>query len=237
MAGLLRFLLQAHVVVVLLTLAGLAGACSGEDAPLGQGGSDKPRVLIVHSYDNNFRWSAEQNEGILEGLKRGGYAEEDFELRVFYMDARVNFVSHEQIELRAEIAFKTINEFKPQIVFLTDDIAVEDVAVPYLREHPDTDVSFVFSGVNGDPSRYPMVESLETPGVRLTGTLERIPFREGLDAGRRVFAPASHAVIFADDSSSSRIVMENFRRSLSNDGVTYPLQVVDFIQISTFEEW
>jgi ABC-type uncharacterized transport system substrate-binding protein len=221
----------------LALVAAFASACDDSPAPLGQGGDDKPRVLIVHSYDNGFRWSAKQNEGILEGLKRGGFDEDGYDLRVFYMDARVNFVTNEQIELRADIALKTIEEFMPQLVFLTDDTAVEEVAVPYLRAHPGTDISFVFSGVNGDPARWGLVKSLEAPGVKLTGTLERIPFDEGLAAGRRAFPASTHAVIFADDSPSSRTVMESFRRTLSDNTVQYPLQVVDFIQIETFEEW
>jgi ABC-type uncharacterized transport system substrate-binding protein len=220
----------------LALIAVFAAACDGDSTPLSQGGSDKPRVLIVHSYDNGFRWSAEQNDGIIEGLKRGGFDEDDYDLRVFYMDARVNFTTNELIALRADIAFKTIDEFMPQVVFLTDDTAVEEVAVPYIEEHPDTDIAFVFSNFNGDPLHLP-IESVEAPGVNLTGTLERIPFTDGLDAARRVFPSASHAVIFADESPSSRTVMEAFRRSQTNDGAEYPLQVVDFIQIDTFEEW
>ena len=211
-------------------------ACDGESTQLGQGGTDKPRVLIVHSYDNGFRWSAKQNEGIIEGLKRGGHDEDEYELRVVYMDVRINFTTAEQIQARAEIALRTIEEFMPQLVFLTDDTAVEEVAVPYIEDHPDSGISFVFSGFNGDPSQLP-VTTLERPGIKLTGTLERIPFTEGLEASRRVFLPATHAVIFADDSPSSGTVVESFRRSLSDDGAEYPLEVVDFIQISTFEEW
>jgi ABC-type uncharacterized transport system substrate-binding protein len=225
-----------RIPLALVGLAILLFGCSADDSPLGQGGADKPRVLIIHSYDNLFRWSAQQNDGILEGLKRSGYSSDDYELRVFYMDTRVNFITDEQIAVRTEIATRTIDEFKPQLVFLTDDTAVEEVAVPYLQDHPDTPVSFVFSGLNGDPLEYPMVKSLDAPGARLTGTLERIPFNEALDAGKRVFAPASRIVIFADDSPSSRIVMDDFRRSIFS-GTSYPLEVVDFVQISTFEEW
>ncbi|MGE0058612.1 MAG: ABC transporter substrate-binding protein [Dehalococcoidia bacterium] len=237
MASLLNRLARlSRVLFVVAGLAILLYGCSADDSPLGQGGADKPRVLIIHSYDNLFRWSAQQNDGIIEGLKRSGYTEDDYELRVFYMDARVNFLTDEQIALRTSIARRTIDEFKPQVVFLTDDIAVEEVAVPYLEEHPDSEVSFVFSGVNGDPLKYPVVKSLEAPGAKITGTLERIPFTEGLDAGRRVFSPATRTVIFADDSTSSRTVMDSFRRA-AFAGTTYPLDVVDFIQISTFEEW
>lgn len=237
MAGLFISLARrSHLLVAVVGLAILLFGCSADDSPLGQGGADKPRVLIVHSYDNLFRWSAQQNDGIIEGLKRSGYTDDDYELRVFYMDTRVNFLTDEQIALRTEIARRTIDEFKPQLVFLTDDTAVEEVAVPYLEEHPDSQVSFVFSGVNGDPSKYPVVKSLEAPGAKITGTLERIPFSEGLDAGRRVFSPVTRAVIFADDSISSGIVKDDFRRA-TFAGETFPLDVVDFVQVRTFEEW
>jgi ABC-type uncharacterized transport system substrate-binding protein len=231
-----RHFQRIRILLALVGLALLIFGCSADESPLGQGGADKPRVLIIHSYDNLFRWSAEQNDGIIEGLKRSGYPPDDYELRVFYMDTRVNFITDDQIAVRTGIATRTIDEFKPQLVFVTDDVALDEVAVPYLEEHPDSPVSFVFSGVNGDPLKHSIIKSLDAPGAKITGTVERIPFNEALDAGRRVFTPASHVVIFADDSPSSRTVLDNFRRAAFG-GATYPLEVVDFIQITTFEEW
>lgn len=220
-----------------LLLVAAALACS-EDGTSGDGTTlEKPRVLIVHSYDNGFRWTARQNEGIIAGLKAGGYDEEAYDLRVFYMDTRVNFVTQERIDLRADIAFQTIAEFKPVLVFLTDDAAVDHVALPYLRANPGSPVTFIFAGVNGDPSRYAPVLSMETPGAQLTGTVERIPFAEGMDAARRVFGRVSRVVIFADDSSSSKAALDRFRQALTAGDATFALQVVDLIQIGTFEDW
>lgn len=83
------------LLALLLVAVGFGVACGRDSASPGQGGEEKPRVLIVHSYDNGFRWTADQNDGIIEGLRRSGYSEDDIELRAFYMDTRVNFVTEE----------------------------------------------------------------------------------------------------------------------------------------------
>ena len=53
------------------------------------------------------------------------------------------------------------------------------MAVRYLREHPDSTISFVFSGVNGNPESYPPVQSLSAPGARITGKAASLLQREG----------------------------------------------------------
>lgn len=237
MVGFTKYWLTKGLLVPLLVFVLLGLGCGDDDPETGPNASAKPRVLIVHSYDNGFRWSADQDEGIRKGLADGGYEEDEIDLRVIYMDTRVNFITEEQIALRAGIARRTIDEFDPELVILTDDTAVEEVAVPFLLEHPDSTISFVFSGVNGQPERYQPVRDLAAPGARLTGTVERIPFLEGFTEAERVFGMLETIVVFADDAPASRIVVDNFRSSLLSGGVTYPTRVVDVIQISTFEEW
>ncbi len=226
--------LMALLSVLLLALA--MGACSNSSSA-GSSADAKPRVVIIHSYDGDFRWTAEQNQGILDGLARAGYKEGDqYDLRVFYMDTRLNFKTPEEIQVRADIATRTIDEFKPSLVFVTDDAAVNYVALPYLEAHPDTDISFVFSGVNGDPSTYPMVQSLEHPGAPITGTLERIPFQLAFEAAAKLFAGSKKVVLLADDSPSSKDVVDSFNQEVQA-GESMALQPVDFLQITTFEQW
>jgi ABC-type uncharacterized transport system substrate-binding protein len=224
--------------ILLIALVAASG-CSDDSppAPAETPANAKPRVFIVHSYDNGYRWTAKQQEGILQGLEEGGFKEDDYELRVFYMDTRVNFVTAEQIALRTEIARRTIDEFEPELVFLTDDLAVEEVALPYLEEHPDTQISFVFSGVNGDPAKYAPIKGTGFPSAPITGTIERIPFFQALDAVGRVFNPINRVVLLGDDSPSSRAVVESFRKAVQEQGGANSAQVTDFVLIDNFEEW
>jgi ABC-type uncharacterized transport system substrate-binding protein len=240
MAFRLRLPGRLFAAAILLFASVAASGCSDDSPPAPEEtpADAKPRVFIVHSYDNGYRWTAKQQEGILQGLEEGGFEEGDYELRVFYMDTRVNFVTAEQIALRTDIARRTIDEFEPQLVFLTDDLAVEEVALPYLEDHPDTRISFVFSGVNGDPSRYAPVRGTGIPSAPITGTVERIPFFQALDAVERVFSPVSRVVLLGDDSPSSRAVVDSFRKAVQEQqGGANAAHVTDFVLIDNFEEW
>ncbi len=192
---------------------------------------------MVHSYDEGFRWTAEQGKGIVEGLRQAGMHEgREYELRVFVMDTRVKYTTPEQVTERAGEALAMIEEFEPRLVFVTDDVALRTVAVPYAEGHPDADVAFVFSGINIDPTVYPPVRSLQAPGGMLTGLLERIPVAEAMTAAKRVFPAAARAALLADGSSSSAAAIQDFNSKYPS-GLHAPLDVTGFTQVKTFAEW
>jgi ABC-type uncharacterized transport system substrate-binding protein len=218
---------------VLSSLALLVAACGGSS---GGDTTTRQRVLVIHSYDNEFRWTAEQGRGIVEGLRRAGLDEgEDYQLRVFFMETRVTYTTPDQIEERASRALDIISEFDPDIVFVTDDVALKDVAVAFTQFAPQRELPFIFSGINADPTVYPPVRSLAAPGGLITGTLERIPFDDTFATVERVIPSAQRIAIYADDSASSTAVLEEYRRT--HTGVATALDVVALQQISTFAEW
>ena len=196
------------------------------------------RVLIVHSYSNAFPWTARLNEGIIEGLRRMGYTDgQDYELQTFFMDTRVNYTSSEQVQERALEALRMMEGYSPHILFVTDDNALKEVAVSYAVQHPDTPVATVFSGVNVDPSVYSPIESLDRPGGPITGALERIPYAEAFQLGKRLFPDASNIVILADASGSSAFVANTFQQDYPGSAGGSPLEVLDFILLKTFDDW
>lgn len=221
-------------LTVLVLLAAALAACSGSSPA-----SDDPmrRVLIIHSYDDDFRWTHELNRGIIEGLERGGYREgRDYELRVFFMDTRVRYARVEQIEERVSAAFAEIDGFRPDIVFVTDDLALERVAATYAEKGSISGLPFVFAGINGDPRAYGGVRTLEAPGGTLTGALERIPFVAGFEAMKRVFPDASRVMLFADPSPSSASVVRDFDAENIASRAT-ALKALGMVQVETFADW
>ena len=75
------------------------------------------------------------------------------------------------------------------------------------------------------------------PGGPITGALERIPYYEAFSLGKRIFPDASKIVILADSSPSSTFVVDAFRERYLDKIVDSPLQVIDYIQVETFQEW
>jgi putative ABC transport system substrate-binding protein len=153
------------------------------------------------------------------------------------MDTRLTYTSPEQIKQRAAEALGMIEDLGPDIIFVTDDNALRDVAVAYNEEHPEAAIPTVFSGINVDPSIYTPIQSLGRPREPITGALERVPYFAIFELGKRLFPAASRVVILGDNSGSSQSVANAFQQDYADSTVNAPLEVLDFVLLATFEEW
>jgi len=196
------------------------------------------KVLIVHSYDEDWSWDINTEKGIIDGFEDKGYIlNMDYTLQTFYMDTKKTYVTPEQIEERAEQTIDIIEDFKPDIVFVNDDNALKYVAVPYSIDNPDKKLPFIFSGINTDPEKYDGIDSLEKPGHAVTGALERFPYYQAFSLAKRIFPNATKIVLFADHSSSSNFLVNAFNERYLEAINNSPLEVIDVVQMSTFQEW
>lgn len=223
----------SSIIVILLLMSGFSLlACSNkESAPV-------QKVLIIHSYHEDWAWDQDIQRGILEGLARKGYTRgQDYKLRTFYMDTKVTYTTAEQIVQRSKQALSLIGEFRPDIVFVNDDNALKYVAVAYSERYPDDPLSFVFCGINGDPTAFAPVESLDNPGHNITGLLERFPYAESFSLAKKIVPGASKIVLLADPSSSSTFVVNDFTTRYLNQVAEPPLEIIGPFQVSTFNEW
>ncbi|MXQ10214.1 ABC transporter substrate-binding protein [Microvirga makkahensis] len=128
------------------------------------------RVLHVDSYHAGNQW----NDGIFAALQEtlSGKA---VELRVFHMDAKRR-PSAGDIDTSAQEAVRAIDEFKPDVVTISDDPAAKYLVMPYLR---DAAVPVVFCGLNWDASIYGL------PYRNTTGMVEVSPIPQILKLLRR----------------------------------------------------
>lgn len=215
-------------------------ALSGDHSSGGEASkaSLKLKVLVVNSYGKGMGWEQDIQRGIVEGLRRSGYVKgEDYELKTFCMDTKVTYTTQEDMELRAEEVFDLIDEFDPAIVFVNNDNALKYVAVEYTKRHGEARLPFVFSGINLDPTIYDPIECLDRPGGPITGALERIPYYEAFSTGKRIVPSATKIVILADFSPSSDLVAGTFEERYLDVATDSPLEVIDYIQVESFEEW
>lgn len=225
-----RFALGVASLVVALAVA---VAC---DSPTATG--DEPhRIFVVHSYSTEFSWTRDLHEGILQGLAHEGLTEDrDYRVQTFEMGTRLTFTSPQQIEQRAAEALEALRAFGPDLLFVTDDAALEHVAVRYTQESPDAPLPTVFAGVNIDPTVYAPIASLDAPGGTITGALERIPHAEAFTTARRLFPEVTRVVILADAAPSSAAIRTAFLRD-TQAADARPFEVLDFFLAETLEEW
>lgn len=177
------------------------------------------RILHVMSYEAGWGWNQDQLRGFLEGF---GPAE--VELKVVELDAKHR--SDAQVKAAAQQAFALIEQWKPQLVYVNDDVAQAEVTVRYLN----TALPFVYSGVNQDPRDYGFDKARN-----VTGVLEREHFA-GTIALLRELRPRSRlrlAIVVDDDPTwigvAARIRQELERRS--------DIEVLRWLQPRTFEAY
>ncbi len=222
----------------LLVALAVAMACdSPASAPTDASADDPHRIFVVHSYSAEFSWTRQLHEGIIQGLaQKGLIRDRDYQVQTFEMDTRITFTSPQQIEQRATEALDALRAFGPDLLFVTDDVALEHVAVRYTQESPDAPLPTVFAGANIDPTIYAPIDSLDEPGGTITGALERIPHTQAFATAERLFPDAARVVILADAGPGAAAVRTAFQRD-DQAAAVRPFEVLDFLLLETFEEW
>jgi ABC-type uncharacterized transport system substrate-binding protein len=179
-------------------------------------------VLVVQSYNPEYVWCQEIEQGIRQAL-----ADTGAHLEILYLDAK-RHPDPAAIKAAATAALERIRTQAPQVVITVDDAAQAYLTVPHLRGQAAPQV--VFCGVNAP------LETYGFPAANVTGVRERYHFREGFDLMRRIVPSAGRVVFLGEDSESMRYVAEDLRRTEAETG-PYALSVVGVERCRTFQEW
>lgn len=123
------------------------------------------KILHIMSYHSPWRWTDWQLQGFKEGL-----GDVPAEYKVFQMDTK-HFSTVEQIREKTREAKALIDQWQPDLVYTTDD----DVQKYVVKDYIDSNIPFVFSGVNMAPSTYGFEGS-----KNITGVLEHEHFVESV---------------------------------------------------------
>lgn len=145
----------------------------------------KFKILHVMSYHSPWRWTDGQMEGFkkaLEGI--------NVEYKVFQMDTKRNS-SKNWKEKKGKEAREIINKWHPDLVYVTDDDAQEYVTKFFINSN----IPFVFSGVNKTPNYYGFDKS-----KNITGVLEREHFIESINLLKKLVPNIKKIVIIFDDA-------------------------------------
>ena len=186
----------ARIVALALLAAVAAGTAASSQAP-------PSLVVLLHSYDSTYQWTADQQEGVIEALAplQAGVI-----IRVEYLDAR----RAPSPEVRARIGDLLAVKYAgvtPRVVVATDDAAVE-----FLAERPALfrDVPVVFGGVNDRQ----LVERL--PRTRFTGIVELTDARSFVREILRL-RPATRRVFVLTDSTQASTDMARVVAEVAGD--------------------
>jgi ABC-type uncharacterized transport system substrate-binding protein len=163
------------------------------------------KVLFIDSYHEGYAWS----DGITNGVKEI-FSGTGVELKVIRMDTKRNKddAFKEQAALKAK---SVIEEFKPDVVIAADDNASKYLIKPYFK---DSDLPFVFCGVNWDASGYGF------PCSNVTGMVE-VNDVMGLVTQLKQFAKGDRIGFIAGDTLTNRKEVENYKNTFKLDVTPY----------------
>ncbi|MFH0998831.1 MAG: ABC transporter substrate binding protein [Pseudomonadota bacterium] len=172
----------------------------------------KKKVLFIDSYHAGYAWS----DGEVQGAK--SVIGDKYDFKVIHMDTKRNSSAEAQ-KKAAEEAKAEIDSWKPDVVITADDNAAKLVIVPFYK---DSDVPFVFCGINWDASSYGF------PSKNVTGVLEVSVVKPLLDSMQK-FAKGSRVGFIGKDNETDRKEADQLKK------LGVQLSATKFV--NTFEEW
>jgi ABC-type uncharacterized transport system substrate-binding protein len=176
-------------------------------------------VLHIMSYHSPWEWTDSQFNGFKDALQ-----DVNVQYKVYEMDAqRQSSKSH--LEQSGAEARWLIDDWKPDLVFISNDAGCQYVAAHYLN----TNLPFIFSAMNAAPEDY----GFDT-AKNVTGVLEREHFAQTIRLLRQLVPEVRKIAIISDSAPMWGPVIARMKESESElDGV----EVVSYDIVKTFEEY
>jgi len=203
---------QFHGWLILALFLG-CGLARAEDTR--QPAPKRFRLAIVDSYHREYLWSQETLAGACAAMLEHKLLDNEAQFQElaakdateskrativrFWMDTKRKSSRNEVAE-SARLAMKAVDAFKPELLLLGDDNAINLLGNIYM----DTTLPVVFWGLDGYPKKYNLIDSVEKPGHNITGVyqpgypLECIEFLRQLAPGVRKIA------VLGDESETAR---------------------------------
>jgi hypothetical protein len=153
--------MNIHLRYLLLLVMAMITACS-DNRPPSEREFAGQKVLYINSYHVGYTWSDR-----IEAEVKRIISNTKAEFKIFHMNAKGQ--NNESKKIQAGLAAKAaIENFKPDIVIVSDDKAVKYLLQPYYK---DSTLPFVFCGINWDAATY------ELPYSNATGMVEVEPIQ------------------------------------------------------------
>lgn len=178
------------------------------------------KILNLMSYHSPWKWTDDQFMGFKEF-----FSDVDVEYRVFQMDTKRQSSDQWKSSVAAQ-AKELIDKWRPDLVFASDDNVQSYVVKDYLN----TDIPFVFSAVNADPSDYGF-----TNCRNVTGVLERMHFIQSVRLLKELVPSMRKIAIITDTGQMWISMMERMKKRESE--LPEDVEITDYYVIETFEDY
>lgn len=184
----------------------------------------RPRVFILHSYNTDYSWTREIDDGLMRVFGKSDY----LLTRSHYMNLKKH--PWEDYKIKAGLqARRSIEKFKPDVLIAFDDDA-QKFAAKYFVNHPS--MKIVFAGLNGESKKYGY-----DGANNVTGIYERVPVHALIDTiksivGQTKAGQPAKTFVIGDKSGSVTSDMKHFTEANWKD-----VQFLGGHQVETFDQW
>ena len=146
------------------------------------------------------------------------------------MDTKRNS-SRDQIKQSVARVIRQLDEFEPDILLLGDDNAANYIGNYYI----DTETPIVFWGVNGNPLKYDLLESIERPGHNVTGIYQAGYLKESVNLLKQLLPNVNSMAVLSDNSPTGRSKVKELEKYARRGQL--PIKLVETVVTNSLETW
>ena len=206
----------------------------------------KSRIMVVSSYHKEYLWTQETNKGVVAALLDFGYLDNKKQgqtytrkdyvesskvvVKKLWMDTKRKNSKNDIMQTVARIV-KEIEEFKPDVILLGDDNAANHIGNQYI----DTEIPIVFWGINHNPLKYDLVDSIDNPGHNITGVYQAGYLKEGVIWLKKLLPGVKTLAVLSDDSPTARPYAKALARFAKQGQL--PVEIVETVVTNSLETW
>ncbi|WP_167505721.1 response regulator [Desulfosediminicola flagellatus] len=203
-------MLKTHVLYILVLFTVLL-------CPQNFAKAAETNAFILHSYHQEYPWTKRENNGIVETLQTLN-PESDITFSTEYLDTKRVQFSTEYQEFFAKYLETKYAGLRPDIVFVTDDNALEFITNHRSRIFPTVPV--VFCGVN-DTSFITQHSSDDIYGV-----FEEKDITANLQLVKKLFPGIENVTFIGDNSQTYEVI---YRQILAAAALDFPQYDLSFV--------
>ncbi|MEW8439258.1 MAG: diguanylate cyclase, partial [Candidatus Thiodiazotropha taylori] len=167
--------------------------------------ADASRILVIHSYSQEYPWTKGQHDGFIEGLRQGQPTQSI--IKTEYLDTKRTDYNSSYANWFGRYLQIKYQDFKPDVIYVTDDNGLDFGLTHLVNLFPDKPL--VFSGVND----YSKQERLD-PELQ-TGVFEKKEIRPNLELVQQLFGQPEAIFIVGDNSNTYQVIERELRKKLS----------------------
>ncbi len=164
------------------------------------------RIFMVQSYSNKDLCGVPQLEGALDTLKEAGINDNNSQIKIFFMETKLKNTTKPLMDKVADEAYREIEQFKPDIVFLFDDPAFSELAPKLTNKH----VKVIFSGLNVKPEAYnktlKFMDKNRHPLANITGVYEKLYIEASIKFIEHIEGKKGKIAVLSSEDKIGRIV-------------------------------